>query len=158
VDPSDFAGLANREDDWLPLGRQRLVVLEENDVLFVPPGLRLVQAWHTPVTCLTEQGLLCDDLSVLPIIESMLVGHEHQAAHEGRNAQQLSRMIRNIDCLIREQLDRFRKHMARDEFLARDFFKWWQTTIKCSGGDLGMFNSHRDVDRSLKTCPHMKWL
>jgi hypothetical protein len=66
VDPSDFAGLANGENDWLPLGRQRLVVLEENDVLFVPPGLRLVQAWHTPVTCLTEQGLLWDDLSVLP--------------------------------------------------------------------------------------------
>ncbi|RYO39060.1 hypothetical protein AA0113_g11235 [Alternaria arborescens] len=125
VDPSDFAGLANREDDWLPLGRQRLVVLKENDVLFVPPGLRLVQVWHTPVTCLTEQGLLWNDLSVLPIIESILVGHEHQAAHEGRNSQQLSRMIRNLDCLIREQLDRFRKHMARDEFLARDYFKWW---------------------------------
>ncbi|CAI9634495.1 unnamed protein product [Alternaria burnsii] len=119
VDPSDFADLANGENDWLPLGRQRLVVLEENDVLFVPPGLRLVQAWHTPVTCLTEQGLLWDDLSVLPILESMLLGHEKQAVHEDRSAQQLSRMISNLDCLIREQPDRFRKRMARDEFLVR---------------------------------------
>jgi hypothetical protein len=69
ADSSDFADLANGKNGWLPLGRQRLVVLEENDVLFVPPGLRLVQAWHTPVTCLTEQGLLWDDLSVLPILE-----------------------------------------------------------------------------------------
>lgn len=119
MDPSDFAGLANGENDWLPLGRQRLVVLEENDVLFVPPGLRIVQAWHTPATCLTEQGMLWDDLSVMPILESMLLGYENQAAHEGRNSQQLSRMIKNLDCLIREQPDRFRKSMAQDEFLAR---------------------------------------
>ncbi|CAN9278229.1 unnamed protein product [Alternaria alternata] len=119
VDPSDFADLANGENDRLPLGRQRLVVLEENDVLFVPPGLRVVQAWHTPVTCLTEQGLLWDDLSVLPILDSMLLGHEKQAVHEDRSAQQLSRMISNLDCLIREQPDRFRKCMARDEFLVR---------------------------------------
>jgi hypothetical protein len=134
VDPSDFAGLANGENDWLPLGRQRLVVLEENDVLFVPPGLRLVQAWHTPVTCLTEQGLLWDDLSVLPILESMHVGHEHQAAHEGRNAQQLSRMISNLDCLIREQPDRFRKCMARDEFLVR-FRAATQSWLETSSND-----------------------
>jgi hypothetical protein len=134
VDPSDFAGLANGENDWLPLGRHRLVVLEENDVLFVPPGLRLVQAWHTPVTCLTEQGLLWDDLSVLPILESMHVGHEHQAAHEGRNAQQLSRMISNLDCLIREQPDRFRKCMARDEFLVR-FRAATQSWLETSSND-----------------------
>jgi hypothetical protein len=60
-----------------------------------------------------------DDLSVLPILESMLVGQEYQAAHEGRNAQQLCRMISNLDCLIREQPDRFRKCMTRDEFLVR---------------------------------------
>jgi hypothetical protein len=119
MDPSDFAGLANGENDWVPLGRQRLVVLEENDVLFVPPGLRLVQAWHTPVTCLTEQGMLWDDLSVLPILESMLLSYENQAAHESRNSKQLCRMINNLDCLIREQPDRFRKSMAQDEFLAR---------------------------------------
>ncbi|KAB2099159.1 hypothetical protein AG0111_0g12609 [Alternaria gaisen] len=119
VDPSDFADFTNGENDWLPLGRQRLVVLEENDVLFVPPGLRLVQAWHTPVTCLTEQGLLWDDLSVLSILDSMLLGHEKQAVHEDRSAQQLSRMISNLDCLIREQPDRFRRCMARDEFLVR---------------------------------------
>jgi hypothetical protein len=49
----------------------------------------------------------------------MLWGHENQAAHEGRNAQQLPRMISNLDGLIREQPDRFRKCMARDEFLVR---------------------------------------
>jgi hypothetical protein len=78
-----------------------------------------VQAWHTPVTCLTEQGMLWDDLSVLPILQSMLLSYENQAAHEGHNSKQLSRMVKNLDCLIREQPDRFRKSMAQDEFLTR---------------------------------------
>jgi hypothetical protein len=119
VDPGKLASLANGENDWLPLGKQRLVVLEENDVLFVPPGLRLVQAWHTPTMCLTEQGMLWDDLSVLSILEGMPLGREDQPVQDDRTAQQLSRMINNLDCLIREQPDRFRRSMAQDEFMAR---------------------------------------
>ncbi|KAF1830537.1 hypothetical protein BDW02DRAFT_572889 [Decorospora gaudefroyi] len=115
----ELASLANEENGWLPRGKQRLVVLEENDVLFVPPGLRLVQAWHTPTTCLTEQGMLWDDLSVLSILESMPLGRENQAVQDDRTAQQLFRMINNLDCLITEQPDRFRRSMAHDEFMAR---------------------------------------
>jgi hypothetical protein len=119
VGPDELTSLANGENEWLPLGKQRLVVLEENDVLFVPPGLRLVQAWHTPMMCLTEQGMLWDDLSVLSILESMPLGREDQTVQDTRTAQQLFRMINNLDCLIREQPDRFRRSMTQDEFVAR---------------------------------------
>lgn len=131
----ELASLANQENGWLPRGKQRLVVLEENDVLFVPPGLRLVQAWHTPTTCLTEQGMLWDDLSILSIVESMPWGRQNLAVQDDRAAQQLFRMINNLDCLIREQPDRFRRDMAQDEFLSRFREASQSWLVSCSSGD-----------------------
>lgn len=115
----ELASLVNEGNGWLPREKQRLVVLEENDVLFVPPGLRLVQAWHTPTTCLTEEGRLWDDLSILSIVESMTRGCEDQAIQDDCAAQQLFRMMNNLDRLVSEQPDRFRRGMAQDEFIGR---------------------------------------
>ena len=119
LDPSDLASVANEHNSWLPLNKQRMIVLEENDVLFVPPGLRLVQAWHTPTTCLTEQGMLWDDLSILSILEIISSSRENEATQDTHASQQFFRMMNNLDCLIREHPDRFRKGMAQDEFMAR---------------------------------------
>lgn len=130
----ELGSLANEENGWLPQGKQRLVVLEENDVLFVPPGLRLVQAWHTPTTCLTEQGLLWDDLSILSIVESMTLGCEHRAGQDDCAAQQLFRMMNNLDCLVSKQTDRFRRSMAQDEFIGRFREACQSWLISCSNG------------------------
>lgn len=54
IHPGELPGLMKAGHQWSPNGKQRLVVLEENDVLFIPPGLRLVQAWYLPATCLIE--------------------------------------------------------------------------------------------------------
>jgi hypothetical protein len=131
----ELASLADEESGWLPRGKQRLVVLEENDVLFVPPGLRLVQAWHTPTTCLTEQGMLWDDLSILSIVESMTRGCEDQAVQDDCATQQLFRMMNNLDCLVSEQPDRFRRSMAQDEFIGRFREACHSWLISCSNGD-----------------------
>jgi hypothetical protein len=130
----ELASLANEENGWLPRGKQRLVVLEENDVLFVPPGLRLVQAWHTPTTCLTEQGMLWDDLSILSTVESMTRGCEDQAVQDDCAAQQLFRMMNNLDCLVSEQPDRFRRGMAQDEFIGRFREACQSWLVSCSNG------------------------
>ncbi|PSN68747.1 hypothetical protein BS50DRAFT_549131 [Corynespora cassiicola Philippines] len=134
VSLDELASLANEGDGWLPRGKQRLVILEENDVLFVPPGLRLVQAWHAPTTCLTEQGMLWDDLSILSIVESLPWGRENQAVQDDRATQQLFRMINNLDCLIREQPDRFRRRMAQDEFISRFREASQSWLVSCSNG------------------------
>ena len=132
--PGELASLTNEDSGWLPQGKERLVVLEENDVLFVPPGLRLMQAWHTPTTCLTEQGVLWDDLSILSILESMSLDHEHHTVQDAGASQQLLRMMNNLDCLIREQPDRFRRSMAQDEFLARFREASQSWLVPCSDG------------------------
>ncbi|USP79171.1 hypothetical protein yc1106_06445 [Curvularia clavata] len=131
----ELTSLTNEENVWLPRGKQRLVVLEENDVLFVPPGLQLVQAWHTPTICLTEQAMLWDDLSILPIVESIHWCRKKQVMQDDRVAQQLFRIINSLDCLLREQPDRFRGNMGRDEFIGR--FREASQSLLASCSNLG---------------------
>ena len=117
VSSDELTDLANRRDEWVPLEKQRLVVLEKNDVLFIPPGLRLVQAWHTPTPCLTEQGMLWDDLSILSIVRTVNWGREHQAGQLNHHPQLLG-AINALHRLIQGQPDRFRGSMTQDEFLS----------------------------------------
>lgn len=119
IPPDELPGLMEAGHGWAPKGKQRLIVLEENDVLFIPPGLRLVQAWHSPVTCLTEQGMLWDDLSVLSIVESIGWRYKHGVAGDDGVAPQLPRVVTNLERLIVEQPDRFRASMQRDELKSR---------------------------------------
>lgn len=134
VPPEELASLTDKEDGWLPQGKQRLVVLEENDVLFVPPGLRLVQAWHTPTICLTEQGMLWDDLSILSIVESMTRGCKARIVQDDCAAQQLFRMMSNLDRLVSEQPDRFRRGMSQDDFIGRFREACQSWLVSCTNG------------------------
>jgi hypothetical protein len=119
IPPDELPTVMEAGHEWAPKGKQRLIVLEENDVLFIPPGLRLVQAWHSPMTCLTEQGMLWDDLSVLSIVESIGWSYKHGIAGDDRVAPQLPRVVTNLERLIAEQPDRFRASMHCDEFQRR---------------------------------------
>lgn len=147
VPVDELASLANDDNGWLPRGKQRMVVLEENDVLFVPPGLRLVQAWHTPTMCLTEQGMLWDDLSILSIVESMTWGCKNLAVQDDGAAQQLVRVMSNLDCLVCEQPDRFRRTMAQEEFIGRfrEACQSWLVSCSIERDGLGV-GTETDVD------------
>jgi hypothetical protein len=51
--------------NWDPSGKQRLLLLEQDDVLLLPPGLRVVHAVHSPVNCLMEGGMLWDKRNIV---------------------------------------------------------------------------------------------
>lgn len=125
----EIPGLMEPGHEWVPRGKQRLIALEDNDVLFIPPGLRLVQAWYSPGTCLTEQGMLWDELSVLAILESIAWRYQHGFAEDDHVAPQLRRVITNLEQLITKQPDRFRASMAREEFKCnfRKAIRIWTT-------------------------------
>ena len=63
--------------------------------------------------------MLWDDLSILSILEIISSSRENEATQDTHASQQFFRMMNNLDCLIREHPDRFRKGMAQDEFMAR---------------------------------------
>ncbi|KAK3623928.1 hypothetical protein LTR22_024178, partial [Elasticomyces elasticus] len=54
----DWEALATEGDNWLPGEIERLIILEGDDVLLMPPDPPIVHAVHTPVSYLMEGGLL----------------------------------------------------------------------------------------------------
>lgn len=55
-------------DRWLPQGKEWLIVLGQDDVLFMPPDLHQVHAAHSPQTSLMSGGMLWDKLDILSIL------------------------------------------------------------------------------------------
>ncbi|KAK3614169.1 hypothetical protein LTR56_027426 [Elasticomyces elasticus] len=62
---SDWEAVATEGDNWLPGERERLIILEEDDVMLMPPDSPIVHAVHTPVSYWMEGGLLWDEFSIL---------------------------------------------------------------------------------------------
>ncbi|KAK3613436.1 hypothetical protein LTR56_027889 [Elasticomyces elasticus] len=105
---SEWEAFKNEGDNWLPGGRERLIVLEEDDVLLIPPGLRVVHAVHSPVSCLMEGGMFCDELSVLETLRSIAWTRENGVITNKDMAYQLPRIMNNLKRLVRARTDKFR--------------------------------------------------
>ena len=93
LDTEDWRRFSNEGCNWSPQGKGRLVVLEQDDVLFMPPGLRVVHASFTPEPCLMEGGLLWDECAIPEILEGLLWIARHQACTTEPLAFQLSTLI-----------------------------------------------------------------
>jgi hypothetical protein len=99
----EWDNFADEGNEWLPSGKERLIVLEKDDVLLMPPGLRVVHAVHSPVSGLMEGGMLWDSLNVLEILRSILWICENQLATNEAIAFQLPRTIENLKHLLHVQ-------------------------------------------------------
>ncbi|KAK1997110.1 hypothetical protein LX36DRAFT_657927 [Colletotrichum falcatum] len=85
LDAGDWQGFARDGRDWSPPeGRARLIVLEQDDVLLMPPGLRAVRATFALEPCLLEGAMLWDECSIPEILKGLLwaVGNRVHA-HNG---------------------------------------------------------------------------
>ncbi|KAM3419636.1 hypothetical protein BST61_g2971 [Cercospora zeina] len=63
-----------------PNGKERLILLEQDDVLFMPPGLAVVHAVHTVETSLMEGGMLWDYHSIVATLQAVHWIATHQNA------------------------------------------------------------------------------
>lgn len=72
LDAEDWRRFSQDGRDWSPRGQGRLIVLEQDDVLLMPPGLRVVRATFAPEPCLMEGGMLWDECSIPDILEGLL--------------------------------------------------------------------------------------
>lgn len=116
---SEWEAFANAGDEWTPDGKQRLILLEENDVLFMPPGSRIVHAVHSPTKCLMEGGILWDEATILSTLEAVHWICQHQNATNEPIAHQLPLIIAGLERLVRDQPERFRGDIPRNEFKTR---------------------------------------
>jgi hypothetical protein len=109
---ADWADFYQSGSNWDPSGKERLIVLEPDDVLFMPPGLRIIHAVHTPQSSLMEGGMLWDELNLLETLSVLRdIGH-HQTATNEPIPFQLPRIIVQLKELVATDPERFAKQHA----------------------------------------------
>ncbi|KAK3613785.1 hypothetical protein LTR56_023923 [Elasticomyces elasticus] len=114
---SEWKAFMNDGDDWLPGGRERLVVLEEDDILLIPPGVRLVHATLSSVSCLTEGGMVWDELSTLETLCSIAWTRESGVMSNEDIAHLLPCMIPNLKRQIHARTDKIWGTQGSIQFL-----------------------------------------
>ncbi|KJX98424.1 hypothetical protein TI39_contig412g00022 [Zymoseptoria brevis] len=97
-------------NDWMPDGRQRLVFLQQDDVLLLPPGVKIVQAMYSSTTTVLEGGLFWDKLSVMQTLRCISWELENLPSTQSQDAisDHLPRIVEELVALVTEQPDHFR--------------------------------------------------
>lgn len=95
--------------EWEPDGKERLIVLEPDDVLFMPPGIRVIHAVHTPQSSLMEGGMLWDELNLLDILSVLRDIGQHQTSTNEPIPLQLPRIIEQLEKLVIADPGRFER-------------------------------------------------
>jgi hypothetical protein len=104
---TEWSIFAKEGNEWAPNGRERLLVLERDDVLFMPPGSRIVHAVHSPTNCLASGGLIWDELDILRTLGLIFWGCQNQTAADEANLCQLPFIIDELAVLVRARPARF---------------------------------------------------
>lgn len=76
----DWTAFGKDGSMWGPQGKSRAIILQQGDVLFMPPGLRVIHAVQTLDTCLMNGGMLWDDRAVAPLLRVLRWVELHQDA------------------------------------------------------------------------------
>jgi hypothetical protein len=113
----DWETLAQVGRDWAPNGKQRFIVLEQDDVLLIPPGLRVVYAVHSPTNGVMEGGIFWDSLNVIEMLNSAHWACKHRMAQDEPIIYQLSHFVAELELLVKHQPDQFRGDRPESDFM-----------------------------------------
>jgi hypothetical protein len=113
----DWETLANMGRDWAPNGKQKFIVLEQDNVLFIPPGLRVAYAVHSPTKGVMEEGIFWDSLNVIEMLHSALWACKHRLARDEPITYQLTYFIVELEVLVKHQSDQFRGERSESDFM-----------------------------------------
>ncbi|WPG99922.1 Hypothetical protein R9X50_00274300 [Acrodontium crateriforme] len=107
----------NLDEDWELNGRAKFFILEQDDVLFIPPGVKVVYAIHSPVRCLMEGGIVWDDADIFSTLSSVLWTSTIQPDVQEPCLRHVPRLVVELASVVKQQLDRFRGDHSHDELL-----------------------------------------
>lgn len=107
LDDEDWLRFAHEGCAWSPRGKARIVVLEQDDVLLLPPGIRVVHAVFTPEPSLAEGGMLWDERNIPGILDGLWWVAQNQACTNEAVPYQLPEIIDALEQWIDEQSDHF---------------------------------------------------
>ena len=86
-----------------PTSNLKLLVLERDDVLILPPGLGAVYAVHSPTNVVAEGGFFWDELNILETLDQAL----SNPLQTDSIAQCLQRLVEQLSDLVRQHPGRF---------------------------------------------------
>lgn len=101
---------------WSPQGKQRFFVIEQDDVLLIPPGLCVAHALHSPTNVLSDRGVLWDSVNLVQTLNSMYWMLKRQADRTGV-WHQLPQLLMELERLVNYQLDEFTGGCSKSEFV-----------------------------------------
>jgi hypothetical protein len=79
----DWVDFSKAGSSWNLGTKPRALILGPGDVFFMPPGTRVIHAVLTLETCLMDGGMLWDDLTLLPLLETIhWIGRNQNATNE----------------------------------------------------------------------------
>ncbi|KAI4264858.1 MAG: hypothetical protein L6R42_000063 [Xanthoria sp. 1 TBL-2021] len=102
---------------WVPNGKHKFLILEQDDALLIPPGLRVVHAMHSPTKGLMEEGILWDGLNVVQILHSIYWVFKHQVTRDETITTQSPRLIAELEALVKHQPDQFLGDRSKSDFM-----------------------------------------
>jgi hypothetical protein len=99
IDWDDFAQHGER---WAPSGKGRVIILEKDDVLLMPPGLRVLHTVFTLETSLMEGGMLWDEYNIPNLLDELFWVAQNQTCTNEAIAYQLPSIIDSLEIWVQE--------------------------------------------------------
>jgi hypothetical protein len=98
----DWKDFAQHGDKWSPGDKGRVIILEKDDVLLMPPGLRVLHAVFTLEDSLMEGGMLWDEYNIPDLLDELLWVGQNQLCTNEAIAYQLPRIIDSLENWMQE--------------------------------------------------------
>jgi hypothetical protein len=115
TDWDDFAQDGAR---WFPGTKGRMIVLEKDDVLLIPPGVRVLHTVFTLETSLIAGGMLWDEYDIPNLLDELLWIGRNQVCTNDTIAYILPKIIHSLEIWIQENGARLPAVRNNAEYIA----------------------------------------
>ncbi|KAM0710552.1 hypothetical protein Q7P35_002223 [Cladosporium inversicolor] len=106
MDAKDWNDFARDGQNWCPAGKGRVIILEKDDVLLMPPGVRILHTVFTLGPSLMEGGMLWDECNIPALLDELLWVAQNQPCTNEAIAYQLPSIIDMLEVWVEEHGER----------------------------------------------------
>jgi hypothetical protein len=102
MNDEDWENFAQDGAQWSPGDKGRIIILEKDDVLLMPPGVRVLHTVFTLETSLMVGGMLWDEYNIQDLLDELLWVGQNQLCTNEAIAYQLPKIIDSLEIWIEE--------------------------------------------------------
>ncbi|KAK1807448.1 hypothetical protein LTR12_018204, partial [Friedmanniomyces endolithicus] len=103
----DWDGLQANDCMWQPNEKAHFAVLEEDDVLIMPLGLRMVHAVSTLESSYCEGGMFWNDQNIIQLLDALYWNCRHQNATNEPFPFQMRDFIEQLTVIVDDNPESF---------------------------------------------------